>query len=458
MTKWTNPQLWPPPTNPMAVARALVEGTHTHHHDGLLMLRHWRGGFLHWRDGCWLEDEDASIRSELYATLDDAYCAGKAEEPTPWAPNRRKIGDLLEALAAIAYLSDKVNSPCWIEGDGPDPRQLVVVANGILHVPPRHLHAHTPRLFNRVQVPFDFDADALEPTQWLEFLEGLWPDDADAIAALGEFFGYVISGATDLHKILLIIGPTRAGKGVIARVLSALVGRGNVAGPTLASLGQNFGLEPLIGKPLAVVSDARLGGANIYAIVERLLSISGEDLITVDRKYRVPWSGTLGTRFLVISNELPRFSDASGALAHRFVTLTLQQSWLGAEDLELTDKLLTELPGILNWALDGLDRLRMYSRFTEPTSSADAITALQDLASPLSAFVRDRCVTGPAFEVEIGTLFAAWCSWCEDNGRDRPGNKQNFARDLRTVCPWIKVTQPRIEGTQIRHYRGIGLR
>ena len=145
---------------------------------------------------------------------------------------------------------------------------------------------------------------------------GLWPDDPDSIAALQEFFGYVISGRTDLHKILLLVGPTRAGKGVIARILKSLVGRGNYAGPTLASLGTNFGLSPLIGKPLAIVSDARLGGANVHQVVERLLSISGEDMLTVDRKYREPWTGTLPTRFLVISNELPRFGDASGAIAN----------------------------------------------------------------------------------------------------------------------------------------------
>ena len=90
---------------------------------------------------------------------------------------------------------------------------------------------------------------------------------------------YVISGRLDLHKILLLIGPTRAGKGVIARVLKALVGRGNYAGPTLASLGTNFGLSPLIGKPLAIISDARLGGANVHQVVERLLSVSGEDML-----------------------------------------------------------------------------------------------------------------------------------------------------------------------------------
>ncbi len=82
------------------------------------------------------------------------------------------------------------------------------------------------------------------PSRWLRFLNELWHDDPQAIDALGEFFGCVISGRLDLHKILLLIGPTRVGKGVIARVLKALIGKGNYAGPTLASLGTNFGLSP----------------------------------------------------------------------------------------------------------------------------------------------------------------------------------------------------------------------
>ena len=55
--------------------------------------------------------------------------------------------------------------------------------------------------------------------------------------------------------------------------------------------------------------------------VERLLSISGEDTLTIDRKYRDPWTGRLPTRFMILTNELPRFTDSSGALASRFVDL-----------------------------------------------------------------------------------------------------------------------------------------
>src|SRR5262249_26567954 len=156
----------------------------------------------------------------------------------------------------------------------------------------------------------------------LKFLSELWPQESPdmfrlEIDALSEWFGYVISGRTDLHKILMMIGPTRGGKGVIARVLTALVGRQNCAGPTLNSLGGEFGLAPLIGKPLAVISDARFAGRDASIVVERLLSISGEDMLTVNRKYKEQWSGKLPSRLHVLSNELPRLGDASMAIVGR---------------------------------------------------------------------------------------------------------------------------------------------
>jgi putative DNA primase/helicase len=49
---------------------------------------------------------------------------------------------------------------------------------------------------------------------------------------------------------------------VIARILAALIGKRNVCGPTLNSLGGDFGLAPLLGKSLAVISDARFVGKN----------------------------------------------------------------------------------------------------------------------------------------------------------------------------------------------------
>jgi len=144
-------------------------------------------------------------------------------------------------------------------------------------------------------------------------------DDVESIATLQEIFGYALGADTSQQKAFLLVGPKRSGKGTIARVLTEMVGKENTVSPTLASLGTNFGLQPLIGKRVGIVSDARLSGRTDQAVVaERLLSITGEDGITIDRKYRDAWTGRLATRFLVLTNELPRLNDASGALASRF--------------------------------------------------------------------------------------------------------------------------------------------
>jgi putative DNA primase/helicase len=157
----------------------------------------------------------------------------------------------------------------------------------------------------------------------------------------------------------------------------------------------NFGLAPLIGKCVAIISDARLGGrADQHAIAERLLSITGEDAITIDRKYLSAWTGQLQARFIIISNELPRLADASGALASRFIVLVLINSFYGREDQSLIGRLLTELPGILNWAIVRWRRLTERGHFLQPRSALDAVRQLEDLGSPIGAFLRERCVIG----------------------------------------------------------------
>ncbi len=449
----------PAPSSPMGVARRLVADRFTDA-DGMVVIRSWRGGYCAWDGRCWPERDGATIRSEMYGYLEHAVYEVETQLGTVqkrWDPTKAKIANVGEALSAVTHLAPTVEPPSWLAGEGlPDPHDLVVTANGILHLPDRRLLPHDARLFVGHNVPFAYEPDAPEPSCWLAFLADLWDDDPDSIALLQEMFGYALSGDTSLQKIMLLVGPTRAGKGVIARVLTNLLGRHNVGAPTLAGLTTNFGLQDLIGKTLAIVSDARLGPkANVQALAERLLSVSGEDSITIDRKYKDPWTGRLDVRFMLLTNELPRFTDASGALAKRFVVLVLSKTFYGREDPGLLARLLPELPGIMNWALDGLDRLRARHQFSEPGSAREAIRELEDLSSPMTAFLRDRCVVGRDLHVSVDDLWAAWKAWAEDQSQHH-GTKQTFGRDLRAVVPGLHVSRPR-EGEHKRAYVGLTL-
>lgn len=448
------------PADPMAVARQYVAERHMQ--DDLLALRAWRGAFHGWDGRCWPEVEMAALEADLYAYLEHAVYevetrAGRKERP--WQPTRTKIANVVHALRAITHLPETVQPPAWLDGDDRHefaPRDLIVTANGILHVPTRSLLPHEPQLFVGHALPFGYDATAAQPDRWEALLTELWPQDAESVACLQELFGYIVSGDTSLQKIGLLVGPTRAGKGVIANVASHLIGLHNATAPTLAAMTQNFGLQDLIGKLLAVVSDARLGrNANVAALAERLLSISGEDRLTIDRKYREPWTGRLDVRFLLLSNELPSLTDASGALAKRFIVLVLTQSFYDREDPSLLSKLLPELPGILLWSLDGLDRLRLQGHFTVPASARDAMRELEDLASPVTAFLRERCQVGRDQHVRVDDLWTVWKGWCEDQSHAH-GTKQTFGKDLRAAVPGLRRRQ--LGSDQVPTYFGVGLR
>jgi putative DNA primase/helicase len=457
--------VYPAPSAPLKVARKLYESYRNV--DGLHTLLCWRGGWMRWRTTHWAEMDVAELRSYIYDELGAVdYMRPVREkgvvvdyEQTPWDPDKRKVANVLEAMQAVGHLSAELDPPEWIVHSAAETSaaQVISCANGLLDLSTRKLVEHTPALFNVVSVPFDYRPVAPNPVVWLEFLASVWPDDTESIALLQEYVGYILSGRTDLQKMLLLIGPTRSGKGTIARMLAELLGRGHVAGPTLASLGTNFGLSPLLGKPLAIVSDARLGDTPPHTVVERLLSITGEDMLTIDRKFREPWSGKLPTRFVVLSNELPKFRDSSGAIANRMLILQMTESFLGREDHTLDAKLRPELPGILAWALDGLDRLLCTGKFTVPQSATDAAGLMMDLASPVSAFVRDHCDRGPDRTVPVDDLYLAWKWWAEDNGH-QPGAKVTFGRNLRSVVPALKLSQPTVDGLRARVYTGIGLR
>jgi putative DNA primase/helicase len=362
------------------------------------------------------------------------------------------------------YLDTKVSAPAWLEGATEEQRKLetkniVSCSNGLLYLPTMALLAHTPKFFSHNSLEFPYDPDAKAPLVWHEFIGQLWPGDFDACDTLHEMFGYFLTGDTSQQKIFFIIGPRRSGKGTIAKVLRSLLGPHNCTAPTLAGIGETFGLQPLIDKLAAIIGDARLGGKiDQNAIVERLLSISGEDDININRKNASFWVGRLISRILILSNEIPKLSDASSALVGRFIILRLTESFFGREDKGLFERLEPELPGILNLAIAGWHRLRQRGHFEQPASSNNVAEQFADISSPIKQFVRVRCELDPSHAVSVDALFDAWCEWCKTEGRNHPGTKASFKNDMSSAFPELQPKRMGTRGDQTPMYPGIELR
>ena len=466
------------------------------HTDKTSILRYWQGDFMRW-EGSYRSIEDHEIYAELARFCKKEFDRANREEVAAWeeaggvnlkgepcpAPKCCKVSKTLIVNVALALggdelLDGRTEDPSWLIEDPPFPaHEILPCKNFLVHLPSwvagggsaavREPH---PNFFARHALDYDFDPEAPEPVEWLHFLGSrtipdhpsvhqLWPDDRESVDALQEWFGYLLVPDVSQHKILLLVGPTRCGKGTIARVLQALVGIANVANPTLSGLGTQFGLQPLVGKMVAIIADARMSGRSDMAqITENLLSISGEDTRTIDRKHKTSITAKLNTRFLMLSNQIPRLVDESGALANRFIILKLARDFLGREDHELTDRLLAELPGILLWAIEGWHRLKDRGYFLQPTSGDADVELMHDSSSPVGAFLRESCILGPEHTIAITDLYGAWKAWCLSKGREKyTGDEHTFGRNLNAACPTVIVTRPRSEGGRKRHYQGIAL-
>ena len=249
----------PPPSAPLAVARAFVQSVFTT--PAGLLLRHHRDNLYLWNGPYYAEIDKRDIRSAAYRWLEHAEYLNGEGMRVSWSPTRRKIDDVFDATRAVALVDSRLEAPTWLETHDPDRRNAratTAMANGLLHVPTRTMHPHTPEFFCVHGLPFAFDPNPPPPQRWLALLNQLWPEDTNSIDVLQEVFGYLLAGATGLQKIFLLVGPPRSGKGTIGRVLTGLLGPHNVAAPTLSGLATNFGLAPLVGKPLAIIEPPRV--------------------------------------------------------------------------------------------------------------------------------------------------------------------------------------------------------
>lgn len=428
------------------------------------LIRH-QERFYRWTGAQWADLNEEYLRAVLYDFLAGCVRPGGNEKLEPVKPNIKLVSEVLAALRAVTIVPDEVEPPVWlIDRPSRPPHELVAFKNGLLHLPSGEFIKCTPEFFNFNSLTVEWSDEPEEPKKWLEFLTQLWPGDEgrESIRALQQIFGCCLTSSTKLQKSAMIVGPTRSGKGTIGRVLASILGKHNVANPTLSGLGEHFGRQCLIGKSVAIIGDAKLGHkSDPILVAEHILEITGEDGITIPRKGLPDWSGVLRLIFVVFCTEAPKMTDDSAGIAARFIILRLVESFLGREDPDLTDKLLAELPGIAYWAYAGWDDLfgdKGTSRIVQPSAAEGDVEDIKYLASDIKRYVSERCGCDPTYSVERDVLYKDYRNWMAAQG-DQPLSKEQFGQKLKGAgVPGLKDRRPREGNLRPRHYSGLKLR
>jgi putative DNA primase/helicase len=416
--------------------------------------------------------KDDTIAAEVQAYLEDAAELRPAPaightkpqmKPFPFNPKTADVLQITGALERKNHVAPgSISPPFFLAGEFDysafDPRDIISCRNGLLEISTRVLYPPTPQFFTRSALPIEYDPDA-RPDRWLTFLDEILQGDVELILLIQQWFGYLCTSDTSYQKILYLQGVSNSGKSTLMRVLDALIGIRNICNPSIADLAERSTLNDMSACTLAKITDMNSDDRQKLSEASSVMNrISGEDPVHIFRKFKDGLELLLFIRFVLAGNQFPNFGEHAAALARRLLVVPFRVNFEDVADPDLSRKLIAELPGILNWALDGLDNLRDVGRFIEPAASIVAKREILNSGDPLRSFVTDECELAPDYQASKSDLFARYQQHCQVVGAKHPQARDKFLASLKTAYNGV-VPARRGDGVDREHVmRGIRLR
>ena len=231
--------------------------------------------------------------------------------------------------------------------------EWINLENGLLHPTTKEFKEHTPELFSTIRIPIKYDPEADCPL-WKQKLKD--KIDGPTRLVVQQMFGYCYLPKQKYETAFLLYGPMRTMKSTTLFILEQMIGSENVSAYSLQWLTENqFGAAYLYGKPANVCPDLSTRALRDTGV---FMTITGGDKISSAKKHEHPISFYPSAKLVFSCNNIPPTANKNLAFYRRWIILDFKkQHNLEDVDPNLKMKLLEELPGILNWSLDGLKSL-----------------------------------------------------------------------------------------------------
>jgi P4 family phage/plasmid primase-like protien len=419
-------------------------------------LRYYREDWWVWNRGRYQIQSDSNLVARISNWLDEEGHDSKIT-------NVRELRAKIMALPNVV-VDDSMEMPLWIEVDHYDQtcnylsfsNQLVdldVVTRDNVNPP---ILNPTPKWFSAVALNYRYDP-RIECPKFLSLLDMVIPDKPSQ-DVLQEMFGYCLTRDTDMRSMMILFGEARTGKSTLSNILEAMVGPENRSAVPLEGFWDRFAAQQTIGKLVNFCGDSK----NIESLAEGVIKrFTGGDTILVDRKYKNPVSCKMTAKIVVATNSFPRVKDISDALWDRFIVVPMNRRLEEHEiDRSLLDSekpswpLRKELPGIFNWAIEGLKRLRNQGHFTVSQKFVQAKAEARRENCSVSQFVEERCVANSLASVTIKDFMYEYQCFCDShNLQARPAPE--VGKILRKLIPGATKRRLGCRSERQMHYEGV---
>jgi len=327
------------------------------------------------------------------------------------------------------------------------PEQLFPCANGLLDINIRELRPHTPSYFFTNRSETIYNPNAVAP-KFLQFLEEVECPKMDTIQ---EFCGYLMLNSPRFKKAIFLYGPTDSGKTTFSNAIFNVIGHENTCSIPIQSLDRRFQEQRLYQKRANVVGDL---GSEAFKNVSMFKRTTGGDIIEAEVKganktIKFVWTG----KHWFDANDLPdpKGDADTDAFYNRLILAAFsKQIPKDQQNKKLPDELIEERSGILNWMLDGLDRLEENEGFTDKTEITEIREHYKRASNNVYCFAEDRCTIKQGSYIHKGEAFRLYAAYCIEQGFSSIG-KGKFYEQLQTNLPSISSEKKPIESIGLVH-------
>ena len=380
-----------------------------------------------WNGNHWAVDQCALITKLAYQFVTEAkaslFESGKYSDLSNLSS--------FESLNRLENISKFAVTDCSVSASqfDTDPLLLATLDNWIDLKTGKPSHPNPDILVSKA-LSVDYSPEA-ECPNFIRFLADIFEGNHELIGFVQRAIGYSLTGSTCEQCLFIMIGDGANGKSTFINVINKLLGSYGTTAAShtlIANGGGSIGddLVDLIGARLITVSETEEGQSLAEAKIKQM---TGGDTLKGRPLYGTYLQFSIIGKLWLATNSLPQINNTDHGIWRRIKAIPFNRTFTAEEqDKNLGGKLLEELPGILNWAIQGCLDWQLTDLST-PQIVEEQVAEYRSAMDSISQFIREECEQGQDHSYPASKFYQAYRDWCSGAGR-KPQSTTAFKRSL----------------------------
>lgn len=337
-----------------------------------------------------------------------------------WGRNSESVTRLEAALKLSRGISQFSTTIADYDADP----LLAATTNGTLDLSDGSFRESVLADYLTLQLGAPFLLDAKAP-RWEKFLQEVFGGDEELIDYIQRAVGYSLTGETKEQNLFLCYGTGANGKSVFLRILGELLGdySGAASFETFNAETRNeagYDLAVLKGKRLVTVIESN---EDRFLDEAKVKTVTGQDEITCRFLHQNFFTYRPEFKIWMAMNHKPVIRGTDHGIWRRIHLIPFTQSFEGRADKSLVGKLGSELSGILNWALVGLQKWQANDGLGMPKAIAEATKEYKRESDSIGQWIEERTTKNPIGQLRAGEGYKDYQAWALDRGERAFGLK-----------------------------------